>query len=144
MPSKAKKKKVIGKSELKKHARIQIPVSLYESLVPDHAGLVLRACVNQGRDGITPWKCHTETKFRWRDCVIVCRKLEKLGMLKLQPRVDPKQMSIYTVNSTVELEVDTTKTRTRKRHPPRITTLPMLNAWLADITDDVSVHAPVK
>ncbi len=144
MPSRVKKKKVIGKSELRKHARIQIPVSLYESIVPDHAGLILRACVNQGREGITPWKCHTETGFKWRDCVIVCEKLERLGMLKLQPKTDPKQMSIYTVNPTIELEVETTKTRTRKRHPPHITKLSMLNAWLTDTPDEVSVRAFTK
>lgn len=142
MPSRKAKKKRTTASELKTYSRIQIPPSLYPALIPDHAGIMMRAYINYGKEGVTPWICHKETHYPWMDCVIVSAKLEALGMLEkvFTPPADvPAGMSIYTINPTIVLETDATKTRKRKRSTPKLTTLSQLNTWLKGVTGKVTI-----
>jgi hypothetical protein len=52
---------------------------------------------------------------------------------------NPATMSIYTLNPTILLEADATKTRKRKHHVPEVSTLTQLDKWLDGLDGDVSI-----
>lgn len=135
MPS---RKKHRIEADISLDLKIQLPSSLYHSIVPIHASIILRWCVGLEGRGFTSVMCERATGFLWRDCAMTLHKLNTLGMLtKHYEPTTCTDLAIYTVRPFVILE--SSGTRKRKRHIAKVCSLNHLNTWLKTASD-ISIY----
>lgn len=131
-------------SELATSNRILLASSLYPSILPPAAGVIIKAIMNECTGIVTVHLCSTETGLSYADCWQALQKFIANGMVVVERAADPKDLTGLTLMRLapfVELSV-TTDGKKRKRHAPKVKDMTDLERWLDSNTGKVTVSPP--